>query len=465
MAAIFQGMQNILTKQFYATNKSSPPPESEQKKSPFQHQRLPIEPAKTLLEIPSRQTLIKNWPTRMSFSEENYANHCQPLLDNFVEFTQQLPETLTSYYAHTGGLIDHALERTDTALTLVRGYFLPDGSESSPLTEPQTLWIYAVFSASILRGIGKIITEFRIDICNQHGQVSQQWQPYNGSMLSLDSHYQYHFLKPQPDAFKRRNTLLLARQLMPAEGFRWITSNSEVLRIWQALLDEDDRSAGSFGHVISQADADAIARSWQQTAVTDLVDIDSDFAGFLDNVEDRIDPHSHEDNEGKFLADISDWIRRQLESGELLINRQHLFAVAGGLLITSDLFRLFVQNYPEYQALQSMQTAFGSGQGLISAGLQGDLATFIHTQDGTKVSGVVLNNPHLVLPQTFKQAQANGQVQTITAQEFSQQSSELVAVTSAAATVHQKISPTGQLETQTSSSAPTVGRSRFAPFG
>jgi integrating conjugative element relaxase (TIGR03760 family) len=462
---IFQGIPGFLTTKSQVTNQRR----QQEKPQINTHKLLPIEHTQALLDLSGRrQKIVNNLSSRLGLSAENYANRCRPLVERFVEFVQQLPETVTSYYARRGGLVDHALERTETALTLVRGYFLPDGSEATPLTEPQTLWLYAVFSASILRGIGRVMTEFRVDIYNRQGTLSQQWQPYNGSMLSQGGYYQYHFVKPQPDPFMRRNTLLLARQLMPVEGFRWISGNPEVLRVWLALLDEDDRSAGTFGYVISQADAQAILREWQrQQATADLsIDaVDSDFADFANEVEQELNKLQDKDKSDKVLADMTDWVRSQLASGELLINRQHLFSVPGGLLITAELFSLFVQLYPEYKVFQSMQGAFGTGQHLVSGGLAGGLATYAHTRTGAQYSGMVLHNANLVLPATFKVATAQGATQTMTANEFAKQSSQLVAASASAPVVHQYISPTGQLVDQTTTTAPNVGRSRFSPFG
>jgi integrating conjugative element relaxase (TIGR03760 family) len=448
---IFQGgIPGFLTRKSQVTTRQQ---QQQEKPQTANLKFLPVENAQALLASSNRrQEISNNLHARLGLSPENHEELCNSLLKRFAEFVQNLPETATNYYARQGGLLDHALERTDTALTLVRGYFLPDGSEAAPLTEPQTLWMYAVYSASILRGIGRIMTEFRIDVYNRQGGLSRKWQPYDGSMLSQGKYYQYHFVKPQPDSFMRRNTLLLARQLMPVEGFRWISGNSEVLRVWLALLDENDRSAGTFGHVISQADAQAILREWQRqhakvNAKVEVKDLDLADFDFVDKVEKELgkDKLGDKDKNDKVLADMTDWIRRQLASGELLINRQHLLSVPGGLLITAELFSLFVQRYPEYKVFQSMQSAFGTGQHLISGGVAGGLATYTHTQTGAKHSGMVLHNANLVLPETFRVATAQNVTQTMTAGEFAKQSSSLVAASTSEPTVHQLIAPDGKL--------------------
>ena len=42
---------------------------------------------------------------------------------------------------------------------------------------------------------------------------------------------------------------------MPVSGFAWIASNPQVLAVWLALLNEDQRSAGTLGAILIRADA------------------------------------------------------------------------------------------------------------------------------------------------------------------------------------------------------------------
>ena len=52
--------------------------------------------------------------------ESRYESLCAILIENLVHYCQSLPETTNSYYSQPGGLVDHALNRTEAALSLFR---------------------------------------------------------------------------------------------------------------------------------------------------------------------------------------------------------------------------------------------------------------------------------------------------------------------------------------------------------
>ena len=179
-----------------------------------------IVPPSQLLSENKRQVLLQKIAESCTFDSGRFDGICLSLIQNIIDHCQSMPETSNSYYSSAGGLLDHALNRTEAALSLFRNFVLQDGGND--LSEEQKLWMYALFSAGMLQGIGKLQSEYRVDLFDSNGQLLKEWSPLLESMASVGSYYQFEFQKESEEAFRRRLNLLVARLLMPATGFAWI---------------------------------------------------------------------------------------------------------------------------------------------------------------------------------------------------------------------------------------------------
>jgi hypothetical protein len=153
-------------------------------------------------------------------------------------YYQHLPET-SLYFSQRGGALDRALYRTEAALNLMRQLMIQDESEKP--SEDQKRWAYALFSASLLQGIGKLYTEYQIHIHNSIGTLEKLWEPLLEDMPTVGDYYRYQFVREDSDSesLRRHVTVLLAQQLMPKEGFALLSSHPDIFKVWLALLEED----------------------------------------------------------------------------------------------------------------------------------------------------------------------------------------------------------------------------------
>ncbi len=245
MANMFKGMQNIFGKM------KKDKLEKVLAESPV----TPVLNADDLLASESRQRTIKEIRDLMSLPEEEFDRWFLMVIRQFAEFVQNLPETARSFYASVGGLLDHALERTSLALFLCRTYLLPQSASMATLDEPEMLWVYAVFTASLYLDIGKVATHHTITLTDAEGNEVKAWLPFTGNMISQSTHYVYGFNAQDHEHMRHLITPLLARQLIPDEGFYWIASNPDVLQAWLAMLADEQRQMGSLMTVIPLADA------------------------------------------------------------------------------------------------------------------------------------------------------------------------------------------------------------------
>ncbi len=390
---MFKSIQGIM-------QKASHKPEKTDKKK-----LLPVLTADALLRDKNRRTIVRQFPKLLSFSDENFKNLATPVINNFAEFVQQLPETRNSFYSQLGGLMDHALERSRNSMILIRNYFLPDGNDNAPLTQPQTLWAYTIFTAGILHDIGKVNVDFIVEMYDQNRGFIKNWGPFTGDMIGQGDLYDYEFDNAHPHEFKKRVTMLMARQLMPEEGFNWIASNKDVLHVWLALLDDDYRGAGVLGKVFMRADALAIQQNLAKLLEeSHNFDVDekvvSKFAD-MDDTEKKSEEKTQKT--GDPLIDFLNWLKSGLAEQQYMLNKSPLFYVPGGMLMTSDIFKYFSNQfgYSEGEVVGALKE-----NGLVEVNEKGEAKKQVTRNYGkdksSTIDGVILKNPDIVLPSEFK---------------------------------------------------------------
>lgn len=418
--------------------------------------------AQFLLEE-KRKILLQKMKDLSGLEISRYESLCALLIENLVNYCQSLPETTNSYYSQPGGLVDHALNRTEAALSLFQEFLVQEQPNS--LSEEQKLWQYALFTAAILQGIGKLFVDYRIHLFDTNGQLLKQWNPLLESMVSTGAYYDYEFQKESDIEFRRRLNLLLARTLMPVSGFAWIASNPEVLAIWLALLNEDTRSAGTLGAILIRADAIAIQRYILEFMVKSGVSRSGRYgrAGtFAGGV-----PETIAEKEQAMGVEFIQWLTKSLAEGRIMINKAPLFMVPGGLLMSQEMFQLFVREHPEYKNWQAVQNGFLS-LGLHSRGVAGNaMSRFEQSHTQQMQSGIVFSEYAIALPSIVEVHQLNtGKIESMSATElvykaqftsqFTQQQNALVVAPL------QKLAASGQwqaVENELSSLTPGANRS------
>lgn len=369
-----------------------------------------------LLSNGKRQALLNKLMASSGLDASRFNGICLSLIHHLIHHCQNLPETSNSYYSLPAGLLDHALNRAEAALSLFRDYILQENE--AELSEEQRLWIYALFSAGILQGIGKLQIDYRVDLFDENGQLLKPWSPLLESMASVGDHYRFEFQPEGDPLFRRRLNLLLARQLMPENGFKWIVSNPQVLAIWLALLNEDTRAAGTLGAILIRADAIAIQRYFTEFLVVGQAGgrhaRPNRLATFVDSV-----PATSAEKDQLMGVEFIQWLTNQLESGLIIINRAPLMMVPGGLLISPELFKLFMREHPEYKNWQAIQNGFLS-LGMHELSADGEVTSRFeqaHTQQ--MLNGIVFSDYAVALPNTMKRHDLNtGAISSISATEL-----------------------------------------------
>jgi hypothetical protein len=115
------------------------------------------------------------------------------------------------------------------------------------------------------------------------------------------------------------------------------------------------------------------------------------------------------------------WLNEKLASGTIVINRAPLLAVPGGLLMSVESFRWFMQESSEFKNATALQKAFQSLGLHQTAADGGVLSHFEQTGGEPMQSGFFLSDYAVILPERVSiQTSSQGDVATVSAMELVQ---------------------------------------------
>ncbi|MCX7089880.1 MAG: TraI domain-containing protein [Legionellales bacterium] len=352
----------------------------------------PIESFEILLKDKKRQEALSQIKQNLAYQASHYQKLAAPLIAGIAMYYQMLPET-SLYFSHRGGLLDRALYRTEAALSLMQQLMIRD--ESGLPSEDQKLWLYALFSASLLQGIGKLYTEYQITIHNSIGTLVKGWEPLLEDMRSVGDYYRYQFIREDSDSetLRKHVSVLLAQQLMPKEGFALLSSNPAIFKAWLALLEEDRDGAGSLSAILDRANAIT-----DQKYLNDYLDEHGHLlengtgrvGTFLDNV-----PEHTVERERAIGAEFLIWLHDALASGRLVLNQEPIRAeiYPAGAVLSAEVYDMFLQEHLKLKSKYIVQRALGAWQ-------QQLLLDHANTDAEKKISKIYLRNANL--PETVK---------------------------------------------------------------
>ncbi|PJD92454.1 MAG: hypothetical protein CK424_05995 [Legionella sp.] len=319
----------------------------------------PIETPDSLLKHKKRLQSIQHIKEQLAYPATQYQNLVAPLLENIASYYQSLPET-SLYFSHRGGLLDRALYRTEAALHLMRQLMIHDAS-NLPSAE-QKIWLYALCSAGLLQGIGKLYTEYKINLHNNMGTLVKAWEPLLEEMKTVGAHYAHTFVREDSDSeiLRKHVTILLAQQLMPKEGFALLASHPIIFRAWLALLEEDRDGSGPLDAILDRANAITI-----QKYLSDFIDDHKHLleqnAGrvgtFLDNT-----PEQSVEREQVLGAEFLLWVKEAFASGVLVVNQSPITVdiFPTGVVLSPEVFDLFIQEHHKVKNKVLIQRALNT---------------------------------------------------------------------------------------------------------
>ena len=173
-------------------------------------------------------------------------------INRFLELSQLAPASTDYHHTGLGGLARHTLSMTAIALHERRKYELPLRSDPEIQQHQRHLWTYAVFTASLLHDIGKLVTLVRFKIPNGH------FNPYGAASLHEKcDHYSMEFIQSPYSLHQRLSATFL--QIIPKLGQEFLASNINVLEQLMGFFNDHPYDWGSIGEIVKQADQESVA--------------------------------------------------------------------------------------------------------------------------------------------------------------------------------------------------------------
>ena len=253
-------------------------------------QLLPCYHGSQLLSYPSLNATLLKLDKMLNFSKQESQFLWTPLLNNFADFVQIFP---TYYGGPLQGLLVQGLQRSILGLEYLIHH------ETSQATSK--LERYAVCSAMLLSNIRQVVIGHKCIVTESKGSFKENWDPYRGPICDRGDFYKIHPRAQFYASLIGHIDLILARQLMPEEGFSWIASDYEIFSDWlNTLTGQYSGGAGKIAHILR-----FIKENTSQLPVISLDSLDIEVLDSPDT--------AHAD-------DFFNWIRQHLDSGKLSIN-------------------------------------------------------------------------------------------------------------------------------------------------
>jgi hypothetical protein len=344
----------------------------------------PIRSAYALLNRPKIVPILKKLPSKemVNLPEQHYQGLYTSVLENYADFVQGLPAIKFKSHNYHCGLLELGIQRTFKALQSYRIEHPVRHLEPEKVPPQLSRWTYALFTAALFYGLGQVEAIYWVGVSDQKGQHSTRWRPLAEPIRDLGTHYRYTYEAISQDDLAARATPLIAKQLMPAEGFAWIASDQEIFAFWLAILQNDERASGFLIKHLMEAEEQLLTESGYSAA---LFPSEQDDQHLTENKEEEDDDHGLEKNKEKEEVSVTeeqpkstDRLQDALaEKTALDVSGGHILEIGehfihwlrnavighgasiyrtqeGQLFIDSDAFQAFIRDNPQYKNWQTV---------------------------------------------------------------------------------------------------------------
>lgn len=273
------------------------------------------------------------------FSQEDFDRSYGSLMRNFMEFVQVLPHKPNGIM---GSLLNYSLAR---AVATFQKYCQLRKTQTTPLLK------FAVFSAALLKNVGRVVSNQRIVLTDEAGEFYRDWNAFSGSMIGQSQFYKMYPISAAYLRIEKEATPLLARQLIPHDIFLWLSSDLVIFSDWlAALLGEEGVGSKEISLTIA-----LIKRE-------DIIAILNTLDGAL---VDAHEPAATEHGEAFYK-----WLKAGIESGEIAVNTDDasVHVVNEGVLVEKKLFKQFAELSKLPVNFAVVLTQFGNLMGIASKG-------------------------------------------------------------------------------------------------
>jgi hypothetical protein len=174
-----------------------------------------------------------------------------PTLYNFMEFCQSMPTELENAIPYS--LLTMRLELAIAVLKLRRGHMLPQHSNSETVAEEESVWTYALFTASLLTNIHYIQSDRSIELYEDKNTKLGLWHAIIGNLYEPGMHYRILAKTPPLEISATALQTELLGKIIPHLGMRWLSSHTELLTLWLEAITKKTATKNILIQLIEEA--------------------------------------------------------------------------------------------------------------------------------------------------------------------------------------------------------------------
>jgi hypothetical protein len=277
---------------------------------------IPVLPAHVLLRSSGHQALIQEIRQRAALPEEHFEVLYQGFINRFAEFVQLIP---VKSNARLGTLLNEGLLRGMNAL-----YYLVENHK-----EADSLERYALFTGAVLYDVAIILIKQRVFITQKEGTHIADWTFSSGSLQEQGA--KWYKIFPYRASFSRLRdpiTVLLASQILPKEGYHWISSHWPEFVDWLELLCQIGGLGGKrFNKILD------IIRSHEETQ-------------YIEHLPE-IEVELHQGQDTMIADEFFQWLSRELDEEKLKISDvdPDLYVLQDGVFLDARVIDRFAKYY------------------------------------------------------------------------------------------------------------------------
>ena len=275
---------------------------------------IPVLSAEKLLGTSGLRALMQEIESHIQIPSAYFEVLYLQVIHRFTEMVQLLPLEEDGVLA---GLLNRSIAR---ACLLLRQFNNQNEKEQDPLVA------YALFTSALLLDLGKILHHFSVTLVLEDDDTNVEWQPFSGSMVFAKAKY-YKLLPKTLNklGLDQETTALLARQILPSEGFFWLYSDPSVFYEWLLILrGAPIEDLGRLSLIFSLLKHDELL------AMVALLE-----QPIFELAEDQ-----QVEEAELFLA----WLKDGIDSGSLKVNQNGIHYFEGELFIESSFFQYYVES-------------------------------------------------------------------------------------------------------------------------
>ncbi len=343
--------------------------------------------SEVLLSDLKRKDNIQAIQLNLGFSPHQFQQLVQPVIDEVAVGCQLLPSTEHRFYGLPGGLLDFSIYRAQAAMLIFRQSILPPDTQE--LSDEQALWAYVLLTAGLLRGLGIICTDYRIECYTEHGYSMGVWQPLWERFLDRTPFYTMEFNEEIVEDLSSYLTPFIARLWMPMGGFSWIASHPDMFLVWLQLLQEEKEGMHVLQAILERSEAIA----WQRLAKDAFAGLSIGFPAEQARLSTFSQPLENQMSLEMIGVQFLLWLKENLARGQMVLNQNTLKLTENGLIIDQELFKLFIQQNNQFKNWRLIQQAV--------------MSLNLHDKDFQNKDVLLLTKAGLFLPKEVIIRQAN----------------------------------------------------------